>query len=236
MFSRRPRKQAPPRQRPQSARRKPARKRAGKRARSKGKTRRAGARGRRKAGRRHSPLFAFIFWPFLIINRLLAKWPGVVRIPAKGICYLACGASSIFILAALLSFLRSLSYEMGQVAVMPQRSITLGKREMLLSPMSLTSLRSLRTSAGLSLPVRTRTFTTITGWTPGVLPAPSCRTLSGEHSPKVPQPSRCNWHATHSACQPEDPNGNNSTGSFWSLHSPCVLKEHTARTRSCSTT
>ncbi len=123
MFSRRPRKKAPPRQRPQSARRKPARKRAGKRARSKGKTRRAGARGRRRAGRRHSPLFAFIFWPFLIINRLLAKWPGVVRIPTKGICYLACGASSIFILAALLYFLRSLSYDMGQVAVMPQRSI-----------------------------------------------------------------------------------------------------------------
>jgi len=79
--------------------------------------------GKRKAARGHSPLFVFFFWPYLIINRLVANWPALLRIPAKGISYGACGGATVLVLGALFYFLRSLRYDMSQVAEMPQRSI-----------------------------------------------------------------------------------------------------------------
>ena len=123
MSSRRPRKKATPRQRPHSARRKPTRKRTRKTARSKTRSRRPSTTGKRKAARGHSPLFVFFFWPYLIINRLVANWPALLRIPAKGISYGACGGATVLVLAGLFYFLRSLRYDMSQVAEMPQRSI-----------------------------------------------------------------------------------------------------------------
>ena len=123
MASRRPRKKSTQRRRSSSSRRGTARKRARKQARRTG-TSRSSSSKRKKAGRKkHSPLFVFCFWPFLLINRIAGNWPAFLRIPFQFVGYTACAVAALVFLGAAFYFIRSLRYDMNKVAEMPERSI-----------------------------------------------------------------------------------------------------------------
>ena len=59
----------------------------------------------------------------MLVHRLSANWPGVVRYPARAFGHSAALGLIVFILLGATYFGRSLRYDLARVAEMPERSI-----------------------------------------------------------------------------------------------------------------